>query len=195
MREAEAMKKYENLIFYKQPEHVTALVDGTPLEVTDDVEGVGMRGACQIPGAHAFINGGLVTEPVFMDPYPHKHDADEYLVFLGPPNDRYHFNAHVELTMGIDEDAEVYNIDEPTMVRIPAGVWHCPLNFIRVDEPIFFQVVLQQGAFGGLYRLPDGEKEMFYNGPIQCILNPKKTCDTCKKCLSLSWDAVLPGKE
>lgn len=121
MREAEAMKKYENLIFYKQPEHVTALVDGTPLEVTDDVEGVGMRGACQIPGAHAFINGGLVTEPVFMDPYPHKHDADEYLVFLGPPNDRYHFNAHVELTMGIDEDAEVYNIDEPTMVRIPAG--------------------------------------------------------------------------
>lgn len=121
-----AKKKYENLIFYKLPEHVEALVDGTPLAVTDDVEGIGMRGACQIAGSHAFINGGLVTEPVFMDPYPHKHDADEYLVFLGPPNDPGHFNAHVELTIGIGEDAELYSIDEPVIVRIPAGTWHCP---------------------------------------------------------------------
>ena len=182
-------KKYEKLFYFNQPERGAAFIDGTYIENTsNEVEGIGIRGACQIPGAHAYIGGGLVKEPVFIDPYPHKHDADEYLAFIGPPSDRYDFQAHVELTLGLGDDAELYCIDQPTIVRIPAGTWHCPLNFIRVDKPIFFEVTLQQGAFGGTYLMPDGEKELWYNGQINCIMDPTKQCTTCQKCLTLDWN-------
>ena len=182
-------KKYEKLIYFNKPERGAAFIDGTYIEnESQEVLGVGIRGAYQIPGAKAFITGGLVTEPVFIDPYPHKHDADEFLAFLGPPTDRYDFHAHVEFTLGLGDDAELYNIDEPTIVRIPAGTWHCPLNFIRIDRPIFFQVALLQGAFGGTYMMPDGMKELWYNGQINCILDPEKKCDTCQKCLTIDWN-------
>ena len=183
------MGKYEKLIYYKVPEGASRYIDGTPEEKPlDDATGVGVRGACQLAGARVFINGGLVTEPVFMDPFPHKHDADEFLAFLGPPTDRFDFQAQVELTIGFGEEAEVYSIDAPTIVRIPAGTWHCPLNFIRIDKPIFFEPILLQGAFGGLYKMPDGERELWYNGQIQCIMDPTKKCTTCQKCLQLEWD-------
>lgn len=182
-------RKYEKLIYFNQPERGTAFIDGTYKDNTNkEVEGIGIRGACQIAGAKAYIGGGLIKEPVFIDPYPHKHEADEFLAFLGPPTDRYDFNAHVEFTLGLGDDAELYNIDEPTIVRIPAGTWHCPLNFIRIDKPIFFEVVLLQGAFGGTYQMPDGIKELWYNGQINCILNPEKQCDTCQKCLTIDWN-------
>lgn len=183
------VRKYEKLIYYKVPEGQGNYVDGTPVDQPqDDAVGVGVRGACQLAGAKAFINGGLVTKPVFMDPYPHKHDSDEYLAFLGPATNRFDFQAHVELTIGFGDDAEIYSIDEPTIVRIPAGTWHCPLNFIRIDRPIFFEVALLQGAFGGLYKMHDGEREMWYNGQINCILDPAKKCTTCQKCLNYDWN-------
>lgn len=187
--------KYEKLIYFNEPERGTAFIDGSYTENTNrEVEGVGIRGACQLAGAKAYISGGLIREPVFLDPYPHKHEADEYLAFLGPPTDRFDFRAHIEFTMGLEEDAELYEIDEPTIVRIPAGTWHCPLNFIRVDSPIFFQVALLQGAFGGTYRMPDGEKELWYNGLINCILEPDKPCTTCQRCLDYDWDRPIIKK-
>lgn len=188
-------RKYENLIYFNEPELGTGLIDGTYKENIDqEITGVGIRGACQIPGATAYISGGLITEPVFMDPYPHKHNADEYLAFLGPPTDRYDFDAHIELTIGYEDDAEVYAIDAPAIVRIPAGIWHCPLNFIRIGRPIFFQVALLQSAFGGIYKMPEGERELWYNGPIRCLLDRNKQCDACHKCLQYDW-RTFPGRK
>ena len=60
---------------------------------------------------------------------------------------------------------------------------------MRVDKPFFFQVVLQQGNFGGIYHMPDGDKPIYYNGMIDCILEPGKHCTCCQKCLSLEWDS------
>ncbi len=188
-------RKYEHLIYFNEPELVTNYIDGTYKDNVDqEILGVGIRGACQIPGAQAYIAGGLITEPVFIDPYPHKHTADEYLAFLGAPTDRYDFDAHIEFTIGSGDDAELYSIDEPTIVRIPANTWHCPLNFIHIDKPVFFQVALLQGAFGGTYMMPDGIKELWYNGPIKCILDRNKTCDACQKCMSLDWD-TYPNRQ
>jgi hypothetical protein len=180
--------KYEKLFYHNKPEKGTKFIDGTYHENTNkNIHGIGWRGACQIPGSLANIGGGLVREPVFIDPYPHKHPTDEYLAFLGPPWDRYDFDAHVEFTLGLGDEAELYNIDQPTIVRIPADMWHCPLNFIRVGKPIFFQVALMQGAFGGTYMMPDGLQELWYNGLIDCVIDPEKTCDACQKCLTLDW--------
>ncbi len=44
-----------------------------------------------------------------------------------------------------------------------------------------------QGCFGGTYKLPTGVMEMYYNGPIECVLEPGKKCNTCKKCLTADW--------
>jgi hypothetical protein len=181
-------RKYERLIYRNRPERGAKFIDGTYKENVDkEVHGVGFRGACQIPGAQFSIGGGLVNEPVFIDPYPHKHPADEYLAFLGAPGKAYDWDAHIEFTLGLGDDAELYNIDEPTIVRIPANMWHCPLNFIRIGKPVFFQVVVEQGIFGGTYMMPDGIQELAYNGQISCIIDPEKQCDVCKKCLTLDW--------
>jgi hypothetical protein len=180
--------RYERLIYFNKPERGAKFIDGTYRENANrEVYGVGFRGACQIPGSQATIGGGLVTQPMLIDPYPHWHPADEYLAFLGPPEDRYDFDAHCEFTLGLGEDAEKYDIDQPAIVRIPAGVWHCPLNFVRIGRPIFFQVALMQGSFGGTYMMPDGVRELWYNGQIDCVMEPDKLCDACQKCLTLDW--------
>jgi len=181
--------KYEKLIYRNRPERGDiTYIDGTSkVRPADEVHGVGFRGACQIAGAKYNIAGGLTTEPIFIDPYPHKHPVDEYLAFLGRPGHLYDWDAHIEFTLGLGDEAELYNIDEPTIVRIPANTWHCPLNFIRIGKPVFFEVSLAQGLFDGLYLMPDGTKELAYNGKINCILDPEKHCDICKKCLTIDW--------
>ncbi|MDR0839268.1 MAG: hypothetical protein LBN99_06455 [Oscillospiraceae bacterium] len=177
--------KYEKLVFRFEPEYLDKSVDGT--KIKDASAQAYFRGACQIPGSEFNIGFGLVTAPGVVDPYPHRHYADEYLIFGSETLNSKDWDAHVELTLGIGDDAETYSIDEPTTVRIPAGIWHCPLNFVRVTKPVFFQPALLQGMFGGTYMMPDGEREMYYNGQIQCVLDPDKKCDACKKCLTADW--------
>ncbi|MDR0839087.1 MAG: hypothetical protein LBN99_05535 [Oscillospiraceae bacterium] len=180
--------KYERLVCRNRPERGSMYIDGPYTENTEqEVYGIGFRGACQIPGSPANIAGGLMYEPVLIDPYPHRHPVDEYLIFTGPPEDPFRFDAHVEFTLGLDADAEKYDIDRPTTVRIPAGVWHCPLDFVRIDSPIFFEVALLQGNFGGTYIMPDGVRDLQYNGQIDCIMEPEKLCDACQRCLTLDW--------
>lgn len=180
--------KYEKLIYRNTAERGSNYIDGTYVENKEqEVRGVGFRGACQIPGAKYNIGGDMITEPLFIDPYPHKHPVDEYLAFLGRPGHAFDWDAHIEFTLGLDDDAELYNIDQPSIVRIPADTWHCPLNFIRIGKPVFFEVAMAHGLFSGTYIMPDGIKEMAYNGQIDCIIDPAKQCDVCKKCLALDW--------
>lgn len=182
--------KYEKLIYRQRPERGTAYIDGTKtVNEKQEVHGMGFRGACQIRGAKAHLNGGLITQPRFIDPYPHRHPADEYLSFAGAPGTPFDWgDTYIEFTLGLHEEAELYIIDRPTIVRIPANTWHCPLDFIRIDKPIVFQVVFAYGLFCGTYLMPDGEKELAYNGQINCITDPEKHCDCCMKCLSYQWD-------
>jgi hypothetical protein len=74
------------------------------------------------------------TGPPFQFEEPHKHDYDQFLCFLGTPENTREFDAEVEVSLG--DEGEKYLVDKTTIVHIPAGLTHCPLNFKRVDKPV-----------------------------------------------------------
>ena len=148
------------------------------------------RGATQIPGSKYNAGFQIFVRPFFLDRIPHHHDVDEYLVFLGGafPN-LFDFDASIELTIGKPGDCvETYHIIKPAIVRIPAGVYHCPINFTRVDKPVFFQAILMQDMFSSIYDTDDGgRKELWYNGPLPCKKDPEARCDSCRNCIEQDW--------
>ncbi len=93
------------------------------------------------------VPGANYLECVWIMPFPkdapprsepavqaHKHDWDEILCFFGTnPDDFYDLGAEVELWL---ED-EKHIITKSCIVFIPAGLQHCPLQFHRVDRPVF----------------------------------------------------------
>lgn len=148
------------------------------------------RGASQIPGAEFNQSYQIFVKPFFLDRVQHRHDKDEYLIFLGAsfPN-VFDFDAKIEFTLGKGDEAETYVITKPTIIRVPAGVYHCPLNFKEVNKPVLFLATLMTPMFGGIYDMPDGSTvEMYYNGPMQCKYNESKKCDSCGKCIQEKWD-------
>ncbi len=181
--------KYEKLVYTFKPEYNEVVPDNSDADFVISPQAY-FRGACEIPGSQYNVGFQIFVKPYCLDKFPHKHDVDEYLIFLGGtfPN-VFDWDAEVHFTLGLDgtDEAETYVITAPTIIRIPAGMYHCPLDFKRVDKPIFFQAALMQGCFGGTYKLPTGTMEMYYNGPIECVLEPGKKCNTCKKCLTADW--------
>lgn len=147
------------------------------------------RGASQIPGSDFNIGFQIVVKPFFLDRVPHRHKVDEYLFFLGGmmPN-VFEFDADIEFSLGTPgEDAKTYHITKPTVIRIPAGVTHCPLNFKRIDKPVMFMAALMQDMFSATYDFEDGKKELWYNGPHACKFDPTKKCNSCRKCITDDW--------
>lgn len=81
-----------------------------------------------------------ITEPLLMVEKPHAHDFDQFLHFYGANSlNITEFDAEVELSLG--EEGEKHIISETTVVHIPEGVIHCPLNFKVVNKPIIFMNV------------------------------------------------------
>jgi mannose-6-phosphate isomerase-like protein (cupin superfamily) len=175
-------RKYEKLVYQFKPEYNEAAAEGAGTDFVYSPQAY-FRGASQIPGSKFNMGFQIFVKPFFLDRIPHRHPVDEYLIFLGGtfPN-VFDFDAEISLCMG--EEMEEYIITQPTIVRIPAGLQHCPLNFKRIDKPVFFQADCMQGMFGGIY---DG-KELYYNGPGNCIYDDNKKCDACRKCLEDDWD-------
>jgi len=117
-----AEKKYQELIF-EEP-----IVEGNfaPKIGLKDLEGLDIR-----------IAYNCVSEPFFMIKNAHKHEHAQYLCFIGGnPMDIRDFGAEVELYLG--DEGEKHIIDKTTVVHVPAGLSHCPLNFTKVDKPIIF---------------------------------------------------------
>jgi hypothetical protein len=67
-----------------------------------------------------------ITEPFLMVKEAHSHDFTE-------------FDAVIEMSLG--EEAEKHLITEPTVLYIPKGMMHCPLNFKVVNKPVIFMNV------------------------------------------------------
>ena len=111
-----------------------------------------------------------VDEPFVMPPKTHKHDFTQVLCFLGtnPLNVR-EFDAEIELTMG--EEGEIVTINSPSMVTVPPGVYHCPLNFKRIGKPIIFMELMLTGNYERTYT--DGTPGVSYDQEIRGI-KPKK---------------------
>jgi len=65
---------------------------------------------------------------------PHKHDFDEYIVFLGTnPDDPQDLCGEVEFWLGGDEK---HTLTRTCAIFVPKGMYHCPFKFVRVDRPI-----------------------------------------------------------
>lgn len=78
---------------------------------------------------------------VYEIPYPnpgieeHVHDYDEILFFMGSDeNDPEALHGEIDVYI----DGEPYTVKETSLVYIPAGVKHCPLDYKRVDKPHTF---------------------------------------------------------
>lgn len=176
--------KYGKLVFAFPKEDNEIVAEGDPADYVVHPQAY-FRGARQIPGADFNSSFQIFVKPFFLDRVQHRHPKDEYLVFLGAnfPN-VFDFDANIEFTLGKGEEAETYIIDKPTIIRVPANTYHCPLNFKEINKPVMFMAMCLMPMFGGIYDLPDGSTtEMYYNGPLPCKYNENKKCDACGKCL------------
>ena len=187
--EEKAASKYGKLVF-EFPQEINEIVaEGDPDDYVVKPQAY-FRGGSQIPGAQFNSSFQIFVKPFFLDRVQHRHDAEEYLVFLGAsfPN-VFDFDAKIEFTLGKGDEAETYLITKPTIIRVPKGEYHCPLNFKEVNKPVMFMAMCNTPMFSGIYDLPDGSTmEMRYNGPVNCKYDEKKRCDSCGKCLLEKWE-------
>jgi hypothetical protein len=64
----------------------------------------------------------------------HQHDYDEVLAFFGSnPDDPNNLNAEAEIPLG----DELHTVTKSCLIFIPKGLKHGPINFKRIDRPIF----------------------------------------------------------
>ena len=180
---------YEKLVFQLPEENNELVAEGDDPGYVIKPQAY-FRGAPQIPGADFNVGFQIFVKPFFLDRNPHRHNSEEYLIFLGGsfPN-VFEFDADIEFTIGkIGVDEELFHITRPTIIRIPKGVYHCPLNFKRVDKPVFFQAALMEGIFTAVFDTEDGgERVLKYSGPRPCKYDANKRCDSCGKCLEEDW--------
>jgi len=74
---------------------------------------------------------------------PHKHAADQFLIFVGLDNQKTgYLGAEVEVAL----ENEKHVINEPSCVVIPAGLEHGPIVTKNVEKPFgFYMVRLDKG--------------------------------------------------
>jgi hypothetical protein len=88
----------------------------------------------------------LITKPMFIDRVPHAHPFDEFLCFLGSNlENMFDFDATIELSMG--PESELHVIEKATVVYLPKGTIHCPLNYKRIGKPVLFHPIALTPAF------------------------------------------------
>ena len=122
------------------------------------------RGASALPGATANIGWQVFTAPVCWET-PHTHKFDEFIIFLGaePPDFCKSFDADVDIWIG--EEFEKHTINTATIVFIPAGLMHAPLNFRAFRKPILFHA-LYLGPSLDSVRMPNFDLTKFdFGGP------------------------------
>jgi hypothetical protein len=78
-----------------------------------------------------------VSEPFLMVKDPHTHEFDQFLHFFSADSANVaQFPAEIEFSLG--EELEKHVITQPTVLHIPAGMLHGPLEFKKVDSPVIF---------------------------------------------------------
>ncbi len=123
------------------------------------------RGASALPGATATIGWQVFTDPVCWET-PHVHKYDEFLIFLGAdlPDLCSSFDAEIDLWMG--EEMEKHTIKSTTVVFIPKGMQHAPLNFRTIRKPVLFHALYLGPYLDRIARVPDFDLTTFdWEGP------------------------------
>ncbi len=78
-----------------------------------------------------------ITEPFEMVTEVHKHDFDQYIIFAGGDiTNMPDLGGVVEFGLSRDgKNVEIQVITEATMIFLPAGLYHGPLNFKVIKDP------------------------------------------------------------
>jgi hypothetical protein len=115
------------------------------------------RGAPALPGAPASIGWQVFIKPYPLETIPHTHEDDEFLIFLGAelPDLCKSFDAEIDFWIG--DELEKHTITSTTVVFIPKGVLHCPLNLRVINKPLLFHA-LYLGPVFRAKRLDDWDK-------------------------------------
>jgi hypothetical protein len=87
-------------------------------------------------GANLRLSVTAVRKPYMFHAVTHKHPFTEFFYFFGAnPMNMKEFDAEVEFTIGAEREKHV--ITGPTVIVVPPGVYHCPLNFAKINKPIY----------------------------------------------------------
>lgn len=147
------------------------------------------RGDSCLPGAKFYTQYRPYLKEAYVDREPNFHTDEEYLCFIGyDMADPFgSFDAEIELWIGSDIDnMERHIITEPTIVRIPPYMWHCPLRYTRVTKPVYLESMLTSGRFGVFVRRFDENGNAYYPhsnaGYKPCVLEAGKSCNVCGRC-------------
>jgi hypothetical protein len=111
-------------------------------------------------GCNFAINS--IIEPYLLPDPPHKHESDEYLLFIGGnPLNMGEFDAEIDIALG--EEWEVHTINSTSVIYIPAGLQHAPINVKRVGKPFLFGHILLSAQYannslGNLYTHDNDKK-------------------------------------
>lgn len=128
----------------------------------------GFRGVSEMPESRLWMLSDIVQKACDVGETHMHHAVEEYLFFTGADITRFfEFDAEIELWMGEDpEHMEKYVITEPTVVRVPAGVWHGPVKFKRVGSPINFMPLYPTGSYGRILcdKTENGKTKYIYEG-------------------------------
>ena len=145
-----------------------------------------------------FMAGFLVaSKEGFMD-IPHIHDGcDSYFIFTGADLDDI-FESEFEVGFFIGDSAqsmEVYSITKPSFVRVPAGVWHCPVYYKKVVRGLNNQLWYGGVSTGRVYPeiREDGSAGTRYekdNWVHPCRENPEIMCTYCGKCFDQTEEQI-----
>ena len=113
---------------------------------------ISFRGASDMPDAGMNIGFRTYDKPFKMEMQSHHHDVDEYLFFLGAqlPDLTDNFDAEIEIFLG--PEYEKHTITKPTILYIPRGFEHNPMDIKRVGKPLLFMPLNLAPYFSGVYQ-------------------------------------------
>ena len=151
-----------------------------------------------IPGVR-FSAGFLVAKRIGYMDIPHIHEgADNYFVFTGADLDNiFESEFQVDFFMGDSPTSmEVYEITKPSFVRVPAGVWHCPVFYKKVVRGLNNMLWYGGMSTGRVYPKvgDDDEAKVFYerdNWVRECIKDKTKMCTWCGLCFDKTEQQTL----
>jgi hypothetical protein len=90
-------------------------------------------------GANFSLGWSYLTKPFLMVDIAHSHDYDQFFVFAGSNLENVmEFDAVVEFYLG----GEKQIIDTTSVIFVPKGLLHCPLNVKIVNKPIMYMDIV-----------------------------------------------------
>ena len=135
-------RKYAKFVYPYQPE-----------EHSDDrflSPRAGFRGVSEMEGSRLWYLYNIVQKECVIGETHMHHAVEEYIFFTGADITHFFdFDAEIEIQIGESpDDMDTYTITEPTVVRVPAGMRHGPVNIKRLGAPINFEPFYPSGNYG-----------------------------------------------